>query len=98
MSQTNLMTLFPSTNKPPWGLSPARKIKIDSQGIRLISWLDIWTAVSSAEKDGNSQIVELFLIRLFEEALFNDEGAWLVANTRPKPHKTEEWTASSLLH
>jgi len=50
MSETNLMTLFPSINEPPWALSLVRKIKIDSQGIRLISWLDIWTAVSSAER------------------------------------------------
>jgi hypothetical protein len=97
MSETNLMTLFPSTNEPPWTLRLARKIKIDSHGIRLISWLDIWTAVSSAERHGNLQIVELFLIKLFEEGVFDDEGAWSVPNTA-RPHKTEESAASSLLH
>ncbi|MGH7845187.1 MAG: hypothetical protein ACREQW_08465 [Candidatus Binatia bacterium] len=79
MSETT--TLFPSTNRPPWALSLGEKINIDSQEIRLISWLGIWTAVSAAKRHGNLQMLDLFLTRLFEEAMLDDEGAWLVPNT-----------------
>jgi hypothetical protein len=75
---------------------------MDSEGIRQIFWCEIWAPLSSAKRHDNSRIVALFLDSLFEEALFDDEGAWIVAKAGslqlPRPQNTKECPGSSLLH
>lgn len=44
--------------------------------LKLISWREIWLPVSMARIRGRSGIVDTFFEVLFEESLFDDQGAW----------------------
>ena len=44
--------------------------------MRLIPWGDIWTSVKIAKLRGHTDMVKAFYDMLFNEALFDDRGAW----------------------
>ncbi len=52
------------------------KVKKATEGMKLISWQEIWTPLSEAKRQGNLGITETFLDTLFEQAVFDDRGAW----------------------
>ena len=97
MNEANLITAV--ANKEAWHCS--RSQETDSEETRLILWHEIWPSLSLAERRGNSQIVAVFLDRLLEQAVFDDEGAWVVAKAESHwlpAAETERRTESNLLH
>jgi hypothetical protein len=51
-------------------------VKEAAPRMKLISWQEIWTPLSEAKRQGNLGIAQVFLETLFEQAVFDDRGAW----------------------
>lgn len=102
MSEPNWMAALPSSNEGgAWHCSRSIQTGMGREGTRLILWREMWPRLSAAKRHGYSQIVTVFLERLFEEAVFDDEGAWIVKPDSigwPPPAETEERTESNLPH
>jgi len=45
-------------------------------GMTVIPWRNIWSSLAVAKLRGRTQMIDVFYDRLFEEALFDDRGAW----------------------
>ncbi len=44
--------------------------------MKLTPWNDIWASLAAARLRGNGRMVEVFYDTLFNEAVFDDRGAW----------------------
>jgi hypothetical protein len=51
-------------------------------GMKLIPWSDVWTSLTTARSRGNGQMIQVFYETLFEEAVFDDRGAWSLERRR----------------
>jgi hypothetical protein len=45
-------------------------------GMKLIPWSDVWTSLKTARVRGNGEMIQVFYETLFQEAVFDDRGAW----------------------
>lgn len=44
--------------------------------MKLIPWTDIWTSLKAAKCRGHGKMIDAFYDTLFQEATFDDKGAW----------------------
>jgi hypothetical protein len=44
--------------------------------MKLIPWTDIWSSLRAAKYRGHGKMIEVFYDNLFQEATFDDKGAW----------------------
>lgn len=54
------------------------RLKADFDGMKLIPWRDIWRSLGVAKVRGNREMIEVFYETLFNEAVFDDRGAWSI--------------------
>jgi hypothetical protein len=54
----------------------ALRTRTQFTSMKLTPWDDIWTSLTIARLRGNVRMVEVFYDTLFEEAVFDDRGAW----------------------
>lgn len=54
----------------------ALRTRTQFTSMRLTPWRDIWDSLTTARLQGNARMVEVFYDTLFEEAVFDDRGAW----------------------
>ncbi len=69
-----------NANHPP--LSSSKYEPFDYGGMSLIPWQDIRLSVSAARFRGHGDMIRMFYAKLFEEAVFDDRGAWSLALRR----------------
>jgi len=69
-----------NTAHPRDGTSPSLARETSSatneQPLKLIPWSDIWSSLRVARVRGNGEMIEVFYVTLFKEAIFDDRGAW----------------------
>ena len=54
----------------------ALRTRTEFISMKLTPWNDIWTSLTMASLRGNRRMVEVFYETLFNEAVFDDRGAW----------------------
>ena len=47
-------------------------------GMKLTPWNEIWTAVRTANRLGQTSMIQSFYDVLFKVAVFDDRGAWIL--------------------
>jgi hypothetical protein len=59
-------------------LSQLEALRTRSQfaSMKLTPWKNIWVSLAAARLRGNGRMVEVFYDTLFNEAVFDDRGAW----------------------
>jgi maltooligosyltrehalose synthase len=61
----------------------ALRTRSEFTSMKLTPWNEIWTSLTIAALRGNRRMVEVFYETLFEEAVFDDRGAWCLDMRRP---------------
>lgn len=54
----------------------ALRTKTRFTSMKLTPWENIWASLTAARLRGNGRMVEVFYDTLFNEAVFDDRGAW----------------------
>lgn len=54
----------------------ALRTRAQFTSMKLTPWREIWDSLASARLRGNGRMVEVFYDTLFNEAVFDDRGAW----------------------
>ena len=54
----------------------ALRTRTQFTSMKLTPWKNIWDSLTSARLRGNGRMVEVFYDTLFNEAVFDDRGAW----------------------
>ena len=54
----------------------ALRTRSQSTSLKLTPWSHIWDTLAAAKLRGNGRMVEVFYDTLFNEAVFDDRGAW----------------------
>lgn len=54
----------------------ALRTRTQFTSMKLTPWGDIWASLATARLRGNGRMVEVFYDTLFNEAVFDDRGAW----------------------
>jgi hypothetical protein len=52
--------------------------------MKLTPWKNIWASLAAARLRGNGRMVEVFYDTLFNEAVFDDRGAWCFDTIKPR--------------
>ncbi len=54
----------------------ALRTRTQFTSMKLTPWGDLWASLAAARLRGNGRMVEVFYDTLFNEAVFDDRGAW----------------------
>ncbi len=54
----------------------ALRTRTQFNSMKLTPWKNIWASLAAARLRGNSRMIQAFYDTLFDEAVFDDRGAW----------------------
>ena len=69
-------------------LSASAVLTKNGESMKLIPWEDIWTSLRVARTRGNGDMIDVFYDTLFKEAVFDDAGAWSLAQKKRNQRET----------
>ncbi len=60
----------------------ALRTRTEFTSMKLTPWGEIWASLNAARLRGNGRMVEVFYDTLFNEAVFDDRGAWSLSTIK----------------